>query len=84
VVSEPDPHPADPAYPDEQGRNDGERWFERYLRTHGYAYEYEPPDLGVSRRPDFLVRRDGVEIVLNYDPPICPGRPSGADLLGNP
>lgn len=47
---------------DEQGQNDGERWVERYLRTHGYTYEYEP-DLGVSRRPDFLARRDGVEIV---------------------
>ncbi len=48
--------------PVEQGRNEAERWFERYLREHGYDYEYEP-DLGVQTRPDFLVRRDGIEIV---------------------
>jgi hypothetical protein len=46
----------------EQGKNDAERWFERYLRAHGYEYEYEP-DLGVSTRPDFLVRRGDVELV---------------------
>jgi hypothetical protein len=47
---------------DEHGVNDAERWLERYLRDHGYEYEYEP-DLGVSTRPDFLVERNGVEVV---------------------
>jgi hypothetical protein len=46
----------------EQGKNEAERWFERYLRAHGYGYEYEP-DLGVTTRPDFLVRRGDVELV---------------------
>src|SRR5437867_1044014 len=46
----------------EVGGNEAERWFERYLREHGYEYEYEP-DLGVSTRPDFLVRRGDVELV---------------------
>lgn len=46
----------------EQGRNEAERWFERYLCAHGYEYDYEP-DLGVSTRPDFLVRRGDVELV---------------------
>lgn len=46
----------------EVGKNEAERWFERYLRAHGYEYEYEP-DIGVSKRPDFLVRRDGERVV---------------------
>jgi hypothetical protein len=46
----------------EQGKNEAERWFERYLRAHDYEYEYEP-DLGVSTRPDFLVRRNDVQLV---------------------
>lgn len=36
----------------EYGANDGERWFERYLKEHGYEYEYEP-DLGIRTTPDF-------------------------------
>jgi hypothetical protein len=46
----------------EHGVNEAERWFERYLRDHGYEYRYEP-DLGVATRPDFLIRRDGAEVV---------------------
>ncbi len=45
-----------------QGKNEAERWFERYIRDHGYEYDYEP-DLGVSTRPDFLVWRADVQIV---------------------
>src|SRR5262249_12932983 len=44
------------------GKNEAERWFERYLREHGYSYEYEP-DLGVATRPDFLVRQNEIEVV---------------------
>jgi hypothetical protein len=47
---------------EEHGKNEAERWFERYLLEHGYEYYYEP-DLGVPTRPDFLIRRDGVEVV---------------------
>jgi len=46
----------------EQGKNEAERWFERYMRDHGYDYDYEP-DLGVSTRPDFLVWRADVQMV---------------------
>ena len=46
----------------EYGKNEAERWFERYLRAHGYAYDYEP-DLGVSTHPDFLVHRGDVQLV---------------------
>jgi hypothetical protein len=46
----------------EHGVNEAERWFERYLRDHGYEYDYEP-DFGVAKRPDFLIRRARVEIV---------------------
>lgn len=46
----------------EYGKNEAEHWFERYLCAHGYEYEYEP-DLGVSTRPDFLVRRGNVALV---------------------
>src|SRR5437879_1030929 len=48
----------------EQGRNEAERWFERYLREHDYEYEYEPPfEPEIPTKPDFLVRRSGVEVV---------------------
>jgi hypothetical protein len=46
----------------EQGSNEAERWFERYLRERGYEYDYEP-DLRVPTRPDFLARRGDVEVV---------------------
>jgi len=46
----------------EVGQNDAERWFERYLRSHGYEYEYEP-DHGVSKRPDFAIERTGDRVV---------------------
>jgi hypothetical protein len=46
----------------EQGKNEAERWFERYMRDHGYEYDYEP-DLGVSTRPDFLVWRADAQMV---------------------
>jgi hypothetical protein len=46
----------------ECGKNEAERWFERYLRDHGYEYDYEP-DFGVSTHPDFLVQRADVQFV---------------------
>jgi hypothetical protein len=47
----------------EQGRNDAERWFERYLIEHGYEYDYEPNFDEVDTHPDFLARRHGVEMI---------------------
>jgi len=48
----------------EQGVNEAERWFERYLRTHDYEYEYEPPfDPEIPTRPDFIARRGDAELV---------------------
>lgn len=46
----------------EYGKNEGERWFERYLRDHGYKYDYEP-DLGVGKMPDFVAERGSVRLV---------------------
>jgi|GEM_PF-5719424 len=46
----------------ELGKTESERWFERYLRAHGYSYDYEP-DLGVEKRPDFLIERKDVRVV---------------------
>jgi hypothetical protein len=39
-----------------------EVWFDTYLRAHGYTWEVEP-DLGVPKRPDRLVKRDGLSAV---------------------
>jgi hypothetical protein len=47
---------------EEFGKTDAERWFERYLRDHGYSYDYEP-DLGVGKHPDFVIERNGVKVV---------------------
>jgi hypothetical protein len=45
-----------------RGQNEAERWFERYLRNHGYEYEYEP-DLGIRMKPDFRITRgEGVAV----------------------
>ncbi len=39
-----------------------ESTFAGYLDEHGYRHEYEP-DLGVARRPDFLIARTGDEVI---------------------
>lgn len=39
-----------------------ESTFAGYLDDHGYRREYEP-DLGVARRPDFLITRAGDEVI---------------------
>jgi hypothetical protein len=56
-----DPRP-DAEPPREIGRNDAERWFERYVHGHDYSYDYEP-DLRVSTRPDFVIERAGTRVV---------------------
>ena len=39
-----------------------EVWFDTYLRAHGYTWELEP-DLGIPKRPDRLIHRDGLSAV---------------------
>jgi hypothetical protein len=39
-----------------------ELWFDGYLRTHGYTFDVEP-DLGITKRPDRLISRDGLRAV---------------------
>ena len=45
-----------------EGSRQARRWFERYLRDHGYEYVREPR-LGREAHVDLLVRRGGVEFV---------------------
>lgn len=47
-----------------------ERWFRQYLGTHGYVWTYEP-DLGIPKKPDFLVSRGTDKFVCDvkeFDP----------------
>jgi hypothetical protein len=39
-----------------------EVWFDTYLRAHGYTCKPEP-DLGIAKRPDRLIARDGATAV---------------------
>ena len=39
-----------------------EVWFDTYLRVHGYTWE-TAPDLGVLKRPDRVIHRDGLTTV---------------------
>jgi hypothetical protein len=43
-----------------------EEWFERYLADRGCDWRYEQ-DLGVEKRPDYLVRCDGLEVVCEVE-----------------
>lgn len=59
----------------------GEALFKRYLQSNGYemlAYEY---DLGTVKRPDFLIRAAGHEVVVEVEsfntPPMPPTVRSG-------
>jgi hypothetical protein len=37
-------------------------WFDTYLRAHGYTWHREP-NLGIPKRPDRLIHRDGLSAV---------------------
>jgi hypothetical protein len=39
-----------------------ESMFAAYLDSHGYSHAFEP-DLGVPQRPDFVIARDGIEVI---------------------
>ena len=43
-------------------RTASERLFEAYLTEHNYQFAHEP-DLGIVKRPDYLVSRAGIEAV---------------------
>jgi len=64
----------------EQGRNDAERWFERYLGEHGYEYDYEPDFDEVDTHPDFLAQRGGVQMVCEVNGFEEPPPSNGAQL----
>jgi hypothetical protein len=52
----------------------GEALFERYLKANGYDVLAYEPDLGTTKRPDYLVRAAGKEVVVEVEsfntPPI--------------
>src|SRR6266571_9459641 len=45
----------------------GEAMFEAYLAEHGYERPEYEPDLGVEKRPDYLVRRGDVEAICEVE-----------------
>ena len=58
----------------------GEALFRRYLKDHHFDVLAYEADLGTPKRPDFLVRAAGQEVVIEveaFDTPPMPGtRPS--------
>jgi hypothetical protein len=57
----------------------GEALFERYLKASGYDILAREPDLGTSKRPDFLIRAAEHEVVVEVKsfntPPLLPTPP---------
>lgn len=49
-------------FPSTHSPTASEVWFDTYLRHHGYAWTPEP-DLGIHKRPDRLIERDGLSAV---------------------
>lgn len=45
----------------------GEALFERYLKANGYDVLAYEPDLGTAKRPDYLVRATGQEVVVEVE-----------------
>ena len=45
----------------------GEKLFERYLEQRGYTVLAYEPDLGTAKRPDYLVRADGTDVVVEVE-----------------
>lgn len=43
-------------------RTASEHLFETYLTEHRYQFAHEP-DLGIAKRPDYLISRTGIEAV---------------------
>jgi hypothetical protein len=46
-----------------EARKTSELWFERYCESHEIDIRGHEPDLGVSKRPDYLVARERQEVV---------------------
>jgi hypothetical protein len=45
----------------------GEELFERYIEQRGYSVLDYHPDLGTAKRPDYLVRADGTDVVVEVE-----------------
>jgi len=45
----------------------GEALFERYLKANGYDVVAYEPDLGTTKRPDYLVRAAGQDVVVEVE-----------------
>ena len=45
----------------------GEALFERYLKANGYDVLAYEPDLGTGKRPDYLIRAAGQEVVVEVE-----------------
>lgn len=45
----------------------GEALFERYLKATGYDVVAYEPDLGTAKRPDYLIRAAGQEVVVEVE-----------------
>lgn len=62
--------------------------FEGYLREQGYAIPEHEPDLGVAKRPDYLVERDGLKCVceikeFDRETTSTPGLGTGGKRFGS-
>jgi hypothetical protein len=56
-----------------------EIWFDNYLTAHSYRFDIEP-DLGIEKRPDRLIERDGLQAVCEvkqFESNPLDGMPSG-------
>lgn len=47
---------------------ESEQWFDQYLNDHGYAFQVEP-DLGIQKRPDRLIEREGIRAICEVKQP---------------
>ena len=65
----------------------GEALFERYLNANGYdVFAYEP-DLGTTKRPDYLVRAAGRHVVVeveSFNTPPMPLTPRSGFVIMTP
>ncbi|MCI0155740.1 hypothetical protein KNO15_03400 [Leifsonia shinshuensis] len=59
-------------------KNPGERLFERYLSSLGYELIAYEPTLGTVKRPDYLIRAAGHEVVVEVESFGSPAPPAGS------
>jgi hypothetical protein len=66
----------------------GEKLFERYIEQRGYTVLDHRPDLSTAKRPDYLVRADGTDVVVEVESfkttvVQAPTEPSGSAAVGD-